>query len=48
MLLACFYIENKKLADILRDISLRLLNKFQSQEFSYLKKEGNYFEFLVS
>ena len=48
MLLTCFYIENKKLADTLRDISLILLNKFQPQEFSYLKKERNYFEFLVS
>ena len=48
MLLTCFYIENKKLADTLRDISLIPLNKFQSQEFSYLKKERNYFEFLVS
>ena len=48
MLLTCFYIENKKLADTLRDISLIPINKFQSQEFSYLKKERNYFEFLVS
>ena len=48
MLLTCFYIENKTLADTLRDISLIPLNKFQSQEFSYLKKERNYFEFLVS
>ncbi len=48
MLLTCFYIENKKLADTLRDISLIPLNKFQPQEFSYLKKERNYFEFLVS
>lgn len=48
MLLTCLYIENKTLADTLRDISLIPLNKFQSQEFSYLKKERNYFEFLVS
>jgi len=48
MLLTCFYIEDKKLADTLRDISLIPLNKFQPQEFSYLKKERNYFEFLVS
>ena len=48
MLLTCFYIENKTLADTLRDISLIPINKFQSQEFSYLKKERNYFEFLVS
>jgi len=48
MLLTCFYMENKKLADTLRDISLIPINKFQSQEFSYLKKERNYFEFLVS
>ena len=48
MLLTCFYIEDKKLADTLRDISLIPLNKFQSQEFSYLKKERNYFEFLIS
>ena len=48
MLLTCFYIENKTLADTLRDISLIPLNKFRSQEFSYLKKERNYFEFLVS
>ena len=48
MLLTCFYIENKTLADTLREISLIPLNKFQSQEFSYLKKERNYFEFLVS
>jgi (p)ppGpp synthase/HD superfamily hydrolase len=48
MLLTCFYMENKKLADTLRDISLIPLNKFRSQEFSYLKKERNYFEFLVS
>jgi (p)ppGpp synthase/HD superfamily hydrolase len=48
MLLTCFYIQDKKLADTLRDISLIPLNKFQPQEFSYLKKERNYFEFLVS
>lgn len=48
MLLTCLYIENKTLADTLRDISLIPINKFQSQEFSYLKKERNYFEFLVS
>ncbi len=48
MLLTCFYIENKTLADTLRDISLIPISKFQSQEFSYLKKERNYFEFLVS
>ena len=48
MLLTCLYIENKTLADTLRDISLIPLNKFQPQEFSYLKKERNYFEFLVS
>jgi len=48
MLLTCCYIEDKKLADTLRDISLIPLNQFQPQEFSYLKKERNYFEFLVS
>jgi len=48
ILLTCLYMENKKLADTLRDISLIPLNKFRSQEFSYLKKERNYFEFLVS
>jgi len=48
MLLPCFYINNKSLADILHDMSLISLNQFQQQEFSYLTSKKNCFQFLVA
>ena len=36
-LLACFYIGNNSLANSLQELALKPINKFQKQEFSYLK-----------
>ena len=47
-LLACFYIENNSLADALQELALKSINKFQKQEFSYLKNHKSYPEFLVA
>ncbi len=48
MLLPCFYINNKRLADILHDMSLISLNQFEQQEFFYLRTEKNCLQFLVA
>ena len=48
-LLACFYIGNNSLANSLQELALKPINKFQKQEFSYLKNNHkSYPEFLVS
>jgi (p)ppGpp synthase/HD superfamily hydrolase len=48
MLVVCFYLNNKYLAEKLHDFGLTLLNKFTKQEFSYLKNNNIYHQFLVA
>lgn len=48
MLVVCFYLNNKYLAEKLHDLGLTLLNQFTQQEFSYLKNNNIYPQFLVA
>ena len=48
MLVVCFYLNNKYLAEKLHDLGLTLLNQFAQQEFSYLKNNNIYPQFLVA
>jgi (p)ppGpp synthase/HD superfamily hydrolase len=48
MLVVCFYLNKKCLAEKLHDLGLTLLNQFTQQEFSYLKNNNIYPQFLVA